>query len=157
MTHDFQSPESGKDIGPALVQGMEELARQMEALRSAVGSLAGPIKQIPVVMEQLSEVVQVNQHQIQELDRHLKAFEQVRDKAVDALPEIGKRMDELQRRMEDSVNTQMSFFDEAMQREIERVMNEMGRALARISGQFTSDYAKLVKAMDRVVRQGGRA
>ncbi len=270
-------------------------------------------QKIPVVMRQLGEVMQVNQHQIEELDRHLDAFAQVRDKAVDAVPEIGKRIEEMtegvaastkslvegvkasgdqmrdaitisaqefekntqvlsaslvnmadhlvgqsekigsqlgdmadelnnnirnmaavlvesykqlneeaasmtksaqqvgqqlqqdvveiqkrvadsleqmQRRMEstieevmqaqtretnralegvtaavksavertgDSVNTQMSAIDEAMQREIERVMNEMGQALARISNQFTQDYSRLVEAMDRVVRQGGRA
>lgn len=33
-------------------------------------------------------------------------------------------------------------------------MNEMGRALGAISGQFTNDYSKLVDAMGRVIRQG---
>jgi len=269
-------------------------------------------QKIPVVMNQLSDVVQVNQHQIQELDRHLNAFAEVRDKAVDAVPVIGKRIDEMAQevsnstqtlveglkasgdqmmnsitvsaqdfekntqtlsaslvnmadhlvgqsekigvqlgdmstelnnnvrnmaetlvgsykelneeasvmaksaqqagqqlqqemlgvqkkvaesavqmlqhmestldsvmqaqiqethralegvsaaiktaveRTGDSVNSQMSVIDKAMQQEIERVMNEMGQALARISNQFTQDYAKLVEAMDKVIRQGGQ-
>ena len=269
-------------------------------------------QKIPVVMNQLSDVVQVNQHQIQELDRHLNAFAEVRDKAVDAVPVIGKRIDEMAQevsnstqtlveglkasgdqmmnsitvsaqdfekntqtlsaslvnmadhlvgqsekigvqlgdmstelnnnvrnmaetlvgsykelneeasvmaksaqqagqqlqqemlrvqkkvaesavqmlqhmestldsvmqaqiqethraiegvsaaiktaveRTGDSVNSQMSVIDKAMQQEIERVMNEMGQALARISNQFTQDYAKLVKAMEKVIRQGGQ-
>jgi len=299
-----------------LEQMKEQYQQGVAAITTTEASLAHiseESQKIPVVMGQLSEVVQVNQHQIQELDRHLEAFVQVRDKAVDAVPEIGKRIDEMtagvaasthtlvegvkasseqmvksitisakefenntqtlsasltkmadhlvvqseevgkqlgdmaeelnnnirnmaavltdsykqlneeavsmtrsvqqvgqqlqkdttevqkrvadaieqmQRRMEsaieevlqaqsretsralegvtaavkaavertgDSVNTQMSVIDEAMQREIERVMNEMGQALARISGQFTSDYARLVEAMDRVVRQGAMA
>ena len=46
--------------------------------------------------------------------------------------------------------------DEAMGKEIERVMEEMGRALASISGQFTKDYRVLVNEMNKVVQYDGR-
>lgn len=299
-----------------LAEMKEQYQQGVAAITTTEASLAHiseESQKIPVVMGQLSEVVQVNQHQIQELDRHLDAFVQVRDKAVDAVPEIGKRIEQMtngveagtrmlvegvkassdkmsesiaisvkefenntqtlsasltgmadhlvaqsesigtqlgdmakelnenirnmagvltesyrelnqeaastaksvvesgqqlqrdtveiqkrvadsieqmQRRVEstieevmqaqtretaralegvtsavktavertgDGVNTQMSAIDEAMQREIERVMNEMGQALARISNQFTSDYTRLVRAMQDVVRQGATA
>ena len=51
----------------------------------------------------------------------------------------------------EGVNTQLSAIDQAMQKEIERVMTEMGRALAQIAGQFTQDYMRLVGAMQQVV------
>jgi len=53
------------------------------------------------------------------------------------------------------VNEQLTMIDKSMQKEIERVMTEMGQALASISGQFTSDYQQLVTAMNAVVRQRG--
>jgi ABC-type transporter Mla subunit MlaD len=52
----------------------------------------------------------------------------------------------------ESVAKQVNAIDRALEREMNQVMTEMGRALARISGQFTSDYSKLVNEMDRVVR-----
>lgn len=52
----------------------------------------------------------------------------------------------------ESVTKQVNAIDRALEREMNQVMTEMGRALARISGQFTSDYSKLVNEMDRVVR-----
>lgn len=52
----------------------------------------------------------------------------------------------------ESVAKQVNALDRALEREMNQVMTEMGRALARISGQFTSDYSKLVNEMDRVVR-----
>ena len=286
------------------------------ATEASLAHISEESRKIPEVMDRLGTVLQVNQHQIEDLDRHLEAFARVRDKAVEAVPEIGRRIDEMtsgvaestkvqaegvrssgermhdaiavsvqefeqntqrlsasltqmadhlvgqseqvgallgdmadelnnnirnmagvlvesykqlneqavsmtrsaqqvgqqlqkdmtevqkqvadaveqmQRRVESTVqevtraqereahrmleglnrtietamertgqgieaqiNAQVSAIDKAMQREIERVMNEMGQALARISGQFTQDYARLVEAMDRVVRQGGR-
>lgn len=53
----------------------------------------------------------------------------------------------------ESVRKQVSALDEALARELNQVMTEMGRALAQISGKFTQDYARLVQEMDRVVRQ----
>ncbi len=283
-------------------QGVEAIT----ATEAAVAHISEESRNIPVVMERLGEVVRVNQHQIDELDRHLEAFAQTRDRAVEAVPEIRARLeeistavtdsttvlnenlrnmaallsdsythlseqvvsmtqsaqqlgaqlqkdtaelqervaeaidqmqqrlhatidevleaqaretnraleglttavktavqrtgdgvntqleaiDQMQQRLHatidevleaqaretnraleglttavktavqrtgDGVNTQLEVIDQAMQREVERVMNEMGQALARISHQFTTDYSQLVAAMDRIVRQRGTA
>ena len=48
---------------------------------------------IPVAMDTLTKVMDANQHQIDELTRHLEAFEQIRDKAVEAVPEIREQVD----------------------------------------------------------------
>lgn len=45
-------------------------------------------------MSGLKEVMTVNQHQISELTRHLEAFKDMRDKAVDAVPEIRRQVEE---------------------------------------------------------------
>jgi hypothetical protein len=50
----------------------------------------------------------------------------------------------------ESVTKQVEMMDTAMAREVERVMSEMGRALASISGQFTTDYSELVSEMRRI-------
>ena len=48
---------------------------------------------IPVAMDTLTKVMDVNQHQIDELARHPEAFEQIRDKAFEAVPEIREQVD----------------------------------------------------------------
>ncbi len=50
-------------------------------------------KSIPESMDNLSNVITVNQNQIEELDRHLGAFKDIRDKAVEAIPEIRSQID----------------------------------------------------------------
>ncbi len=49
-----------------------------------------------------------------------------------------------------AVNKQLEMMDETMSQEVNRVMTEMGSALARISGQFTDDYQELINAMARI-------
>ena len=44
--------------------------------------------------------------------------------------------------------------DKALEEELQRVMTDMGRALVSISHQFTSDYTKLVEAMQRITTKG---
>ncbi len=41
------------------------------------------------------------------------------------------------------VDSQLKLIDSAMQQEINRVMNEMGMALAQVSGKFVEDYIKI--------------
>ncbi|QJT19422.1 hypothetical protein E5E96_20490 [Aeromonas sp. 1805] len=51
----------------------------------------------------------------------------------------------------EAVDSQLKLIDSAMQQEINRVMNEMGQALAQVSGKFVEDYIRLTQAMNEVV------
>lgn len=61
---------------------------------TSVAHIGERAQSIPVAMDALIKVMEVNQHQIEELSRHLNAFEQVRDKAVAAVPEIRSQIDQ---------------------------------------------------------------
>ena len=60
---------------------------------SSVANIDEKAQSIPAAMESLVKVMEVNQHQINELAQHLGAFEQVRDRAVEAVPEIRNQID----------------------------------------------------------------
>lgn len=60
--------------------------------QSAVSKIQEHTNQIPESMEKLSSVMTVNQHQIDELGRHLEAFKDVRDKAVEAVPQLKEQI-----------------------------------------------------------------
>ena len=51
----------------------------------------------------------------------------------------------------DAVDKQVGMIDKALEHEIEKVMTEMGSALASISRQFTNDYTQLENAMQNIV------
>lgn len=60
----------------------------------SVASISEDAKAIPQSMNDLRSVMEVNQHQISELDRHLVAFADVRDRAVEAVPEIKAQVEQ---------------------------------------------------------------
>ncbi len=60
---------------------------------ASVAHISEEARVIPAAMADLKVVMEINQHQINELDRHLEAFKDIRDKAVDAVPEIRAQID----------------------------------------------------------------
>lgn len=81
-----------------ITQMSEQYQQSVDSLvetRSAVAGIWEECKEIPLVMAELRDVLQVNQHQISELTRHLDTFVAVRDKATDVLPEIQHRLTEV--------------------------------------------------------------
>tara|TARA_R110001599_G_scaffold351706_2_gene584321 strand:+ start:200 stop:1723 length:1524 start_codon:yes stop_codon:yes gene_type:complete len=62
--------------------------------------------------------------------------------------QVQKTLDETGRGLE----KQLSALDSAVSQELNRVLQQMGQELAAITGQFSSDYRRLVDEMDRVLR-----
>ena len=69
-----------------------EGVKAIDSTREAVGDISERAEEIPKSMDRLRDVLEVNQHQIAELQRHLDAFVQMRDKAVDAVPQIKEQI-----------------------------------------------------------------
>lgn len=92
----------------ALVEWQENYRQQLEKMieqyqlgvqsisqtEASVSHISQETQAIPTYMQSLQGVMQVNQHQLQELERHLAAFKEVRDRAVEAIPEIRVQIDE---------------------------------------------------------------
>lgn len=67
--------------------------RAITQTEQAVASIEESAQAIPETMANLDDVMRVNQQQINELERHLQAFEIMRDKAVQAVPQIQQHID----------------------------------------------------------------
>lgn len=80
-----------EQMGEQYQQSVESLVET----RKAVAGIWEECKEIPLAMAELHDVLQVNQHQIGELSRHLETFAAIRDKATDVLPEIQTKMSEV--------------------------------------------------------------
>lgn len=94
------------------MQQLEQMSEQyslgvkaIDDTREAVGQISEKTATIPETVGKLQGVMEVNQHQIQELQRHLEAFVTMRDKAVEAVPTINSQMDEIGKRMVESTET----------------------------------------------------
>ncbi|KEQ15832.1 hypothetical protein GZ77_04765 [Endozoicomonas montiporae] len=67
----------------------------IDSTREAVSIISEKTGEIPASMDQLKGVMEVNQHQIAELQRHLEAFVSMRDRAIEAVPEIQSKVEDV--------------------------------------------------------------
>jgi len=78
-------------------QMVEQYALGVTAInqtKDSVSIISEKSAHIPETMNNLKLVMEVNQHQIEELERHLDTFKDMRDRAVEAVPEIRKQVEE---------------------------------------------------------------
>ena len=134
-----------------------------------VNTLTGQAKDLTTTLKTAGEQVQrdtrATQEQVTEsINQMQKRLEGVLEEVSTAQTRAVSRavegvLEEMRKAVSttgEGVNKQLAAIDQAMQQEISRVMNEMGRALAQIAGQFTTDYQKLVYAMRQIINESGR-
>ncbi|MCK5818255.1 MAG: hypothetical protein KAH18_03170 [Psychromonas sp.] len=91
------------------------------------------------IQNQIKETTtELLQNQVYEMNNSFSAMERQVEKSVEVTGE--------------AVNKHLKMIDDSMSQEIQRVIAEMGNALARISGQFTQDYQELTNAMKKITK-----
>lgn len=83
----------------------EQSVQSLVGTREAVAGIWTECENIPKAMHDLKEVLEVNQHQITELQRHLEAFVSMRDKAIEAVPMIQEQVEGLGQQLANSSET----------------------------------------------------
>lgn len=73
----------------------EQSAKSLDLSEAAVQLIATECKAIPASMGELREVLDVNQHQIAELQRHLEVFVAMRDEAIQAVPQLTAKVEQI--------------------------------------------------------------
>lgn len=90
----------------------EAISRSLTTSEQSIGSIDNHCQSIPAAIGQLEPVLQVNQHQIQELQQHLNAFIAMRDKATSAVPELQQHMETLSKALSDGMQGVISTMHE---------------------------------------------
>lgn len=83
----------------------EQSVQSLVGTREAVAGIWSECENIPKAMHELKDVLEVNQHQITELQRHLEAFVSMRDKAIEAVPMIQGEVENLGQQLTTSTKT----------------------------------------------------
>jgi hypothetical protein len=143
----------------ALVQWQENYRQQLEHMteqyaqgvqaitqtETSVANISHETAQIPVVMEKLKSVLDINQHQIDGLNNHLQVFTDMRDKAVQAVPQIQQRIDETITAVQQASSQLVKGINESaanLSNAIIKTATEFDDSSSRVNGalQTTSDH-----------------
>lgn len=88
----------------AMSDQYREGVKAIDMTRASVSEISDKTASIPTHMAELHSVVETNQHQIAELERHLQAFVQMREKAQEAIPVIDKHLNDVGENLSDAAN-----------------------------------------------------
>jgi len=126
-------------------------------IEKSVLSINTESKEIPITMKSLKTVLETNQHQIQELAKHLEAFKDLKEQAVQAFPEIQKHID---RTIEDialtSQKTSASYqllldktdsMQNTITQNIEKTYKQLETSSSELLNKHASEMEKIFKTM----------
>lgn len=143
----------------------EQFARGVVALETtgdAIGQIKTDCDRIPAAMTELRGVLEVNQHQISELQRHLEAFVAMRNEAVAAVPEIRGQIEHMVSSLGNAasdMSTALTDRSEQFATHVERstvAINEMANTVSneaeKISKELTSSVEEMSAAAREMVR-----
>lgn len=142
-----------------LGQMTEQYALGVSAIgdtQTAVTAISSDTQKIPASLAALREVLEVNQHQITELNRHLEAFAGVRDRAVEAVPQIREQIDTTLRGVTDAseqISTGMKDAGDKLQGAIVQGAQEFVDNSGRVNQSLQSSSDVIAKNSEDVKTQ----
>jgi len=160
----------------------EQYAEGVKAIghtRELVHAIQEDTSKIPHTMESLNDLLETSQHQLAELERHLEAFRDMRDRAVEAVPQIktqvdaivedvsnaaresGQRISSVTENMEQALITGFEDFQNNVSRTNEGLVSAsdtLATSSMEISGQLNTSISEINERMrDLVMRIDGGA
>lgn len=111
----------------------------------SVVTISEETKNIPLAMENLKSIIDLNQIQIDELDRHLVAFKDIREKAVEALPDIHKQIDTA---IEGAKNAN---------KVLAKGMQESAESMGKILGENSEEFKKCVNQTNTAISKSAQS
>lgn len=147
-----------------LTNAFELTVESLAATEQSVESISDHTQSIPNTMKQFTQTADMWNQQISELDLRLSAFSSMREKAIEAMPEIQQRLDELGMRMEKSVlntceslekgvlkaSTELQEKALAMSEKLVDASSGIGSDLSNASGQIESMTNHLASSAENI-------
>lgn len=141
-----------EQMGEQYAQGVQAIT----ATETSVAHISEESKQIPVAMGELKTVLTTTQHQLAELERHLEAFRDMRDRAVEAVPQIQQQMDAMVKDVSSAVKDageQIVIAGRAVNLEIVEGAMEFQDRVHRTNEGLTNASDQLVKNSELIREQ----
>ena len=160
----------------------DQSVQSITKVDSAVAHIAESSSSIPDSMERLADIVETASHQLAELERHLAAFAQLRDRAVEAVPQVQAHVEAITRDITASVHAAsehyqallensdsylkaqddkaqeiLATFTDAgvrVQRDVQSVQQQVAGSIQRMQSQVEASVNEVLVAQNQAVSQG---
>ncbi len=147
----------------ASVESISKIEISMQTIETAS-------REIPVSMHNLEDIIQANKIQLNDLKSYMQAFSDIKDKAVNALPDIGKYIEKTQQHLHDAmqelsvvyqnISSEAQTLTESCKQYISDTENmqntfaiEFDSTINNIKDTFTDINEKMSNAVDNIFKE----
>ena len=140
----------------------DQSVQNITNIDSAVAHIAESSSSIPDSMEKLSGIVDTASHQLAELEQHLAAFAQLRDRAVEAVPQVQAHIEEITREITASVDTASEHYKEllansdgyiqAQDVKAQELLKTFADAGERVQRDLQAEHQQLLTSSDTYIK-----
>ncbi|WP_420067946.1 MotA/TolQ/ExbB proton channel family protein [Actinobacillus pleuropneumoniae] len=123
--------------------------QSLTTTETAISNIENSTQSIPTTMEKLDMIIRSNQQQIDQLDGHLKSFAQLRDKAVEAIPEVQKQISA----MLENVNKANSDLTQGLKESGEKLQQHIANTSDKLGQSITETSQKLGETANLISTQ----
>lgn len=122
---------------------------------NSLSEISKESKQIPLTMGNLKSVMEVNQHQIDELSNHLDAFKEIRDKAVEAVPEIRNQVEETVKSISDSTTLVAEYYKRLLDESQIHIADQVNKSNG-ILDLFTEKTTESIESVSKKLNESAK-
>ena len=136
----------------------DQSVQSITKIDAAVAHIAESSSSIPASMEKLADIVETARHQLADLERHLDVFAQMRDRAVEAMPQMQAHVEEITRTVAASVDTASEHYKEllansdsyiqAQDEKAQELLKTFTDAGERIQRDLQAEHLQLLQGLD---------
>jgi len=134
----------------------DQSVKQIEAIEASVTKIAERCESIPASLDSLSDLVETANRQIEELERHLNAFVELRDRAIEAVPQTKEHVEKMTEEIAAAVlvaSRNLADLQDASEEQIAK-SHQMVEELAQSGTQVRRDLQEVVsKASEGMTKQ----
>ncbi len=131
-------------------QQFQETVKGLSASRDSVAEIAEKAAIIPESMTAFLAVMKSAGQQLRNLESHLEAFADMREKATGAMPEIRQRLDEIMDSIRDSVKKASQHY-EIMLTDSEEATQRFKATAAEVQDRFTRETADAISQTNTIM------
>ncbi|USD31273.1 MULTISPECIES: hypothetical protein [Vibrio] len=132
----------------------------ISSTEKSVANINERAESIPVTMEKLHQVMELGHGQVTELEHRLEAFKDLRDKAVEAMPQIKEQMDSTMSVIGDSVKAASTHYESMLvesQKIIDNFSTTANQSVESMRTNLEEGATKVSHELEnRAVEIGGR-
>lgn len=146
-----------------MIKQYSEGVKAISDIEESVTNINKQTQAIPKTMSNLSTLIEVNQHQINELERHLGAFKEMKELAVKAIPEMQAHVEKTvenialsSQKSSDGYNKLLSSTEDVQKTftgSIEKVQSQIEETMTELLQKQVNEMNKSFSAMENQVEK----